>query len=1161
MTATFRNVTLNDVIWELQKQTDFTFIYSTADVQKVKVNEVNAVRAEVTEILDKCLENSGLTYTIYNGVVAIKKTQNTAVAIVAPQQRVAINGQIVDITGDPLPGVNVVVKGTQTGAISDMNGNFSVTIEGTTATLLFSFIGYASQEVVATAGKSIKVIMKDDTELLDEVVVVAYGQQRKEAITGAVANIKSDLIERRPISSAVAALEGQALGVQVNNSYGEPGKDPEIRIRGFNSINGDNKPLYVLNGVPMSGNMSDINPSDIESITVLKDAASAALYGNKAAAGVVLITTKSGKVGEENLEIQATINQGIYQRGMKEYERLNAYDFMEAYWQAHRNSLYTVDQEKNTGKYATWTDANKDVLENVRSKIGEDYNIFNKSWEELFDANGKLAPGTQIEKGYLDDLDWYEPMIRNGSRGDYNINARGGSKKASYYLGLGYLTEEGFMKKASSDRFSGNARIDVKPTEWLKLGGTLNASYQEFDFMKGDPTDNGTSIINPFNYARNMAPIYPIHVHATEDIGNYKKGDYILDELGNKIFDRGSDRSQYQNRHIVWETELDQNKKYRSTIDMTAYANITFLKDFVLTITGNLNNRNTSEKTYNSAVIGDGEGAGRMKQTDYRYKDYMFQQLLNWNRSFNEVHNVEALVGHENYYYNRQYTYLYKTNEKFPGLMELSNFSTFSSTNGYQSGYRTEGYFTRLGYNYNDKYFVDASFRRDGSSRFYTDKRWGNFWSIGGSWIISNEEFMRNVSWINNLKLRAAYGEVGKESSVDYYAWMALYTSTQNGGEGAFYRRQFEAKDITWEKVKSLSIALESRLFNRVNFSIEYFDKTSDDLLFDLTLPLSIGSKPDIPRPIQTVNFGSIANRGFEIGLDVDIVKTRDWKLNMGTNLNFMKNKVVKLPKEYGETGYVSGNRRYLVGHSRYAWWLYQYEGVDKSNGRSVYEFNDTDYYIKNDNYSGSAAMVGDDKRTEATETMDYTIIDGVAYSYTATYAKKDWSGSAIPKLYGSFTTAVTYKDFQLSALFTFQTGGKVLDSPYRSLMAVSETPGALHKDVLNSWTPEDAGIGIDKNATPALNTNHSGSSNMTSSRFLKSSDYFMIKNVTLSYNIPRTFLDKFNIKGLMLSASTENLGIFTKRRGMNVQQAWSGSITNGYPPARVFSFGLNLKF
>ncbi|MDH6341802.1 TonB-linked SusC/RagA family outer membrane protein [Parabacteroides sp. PFB2-12] len=1057
-------------------------------------------------------------------------------------QSVRVTGTIQDEEGEPVIGATIQVKGTSQGTISDYDGKFELQA-AQNATLLISYVGMVAQELKVSP--SMRIVMAADSKTLDEVIVVAYGQQRKEAITGAVSNLKSEAIERRPIASATAALEGQALGVQVNNSYGEPGAEATIRIRGFTSVNGSNAPLYVVNGVPMGGSMSDINPADIESLTVLKDASSAALYGNKAASGVILVTTKSGRIGEEAIRINANISQGWYQRAMKDYKRLDAKQYMEAYWESNRNALYTGDTK---GKYNTYTDANADALEVVRNGVGENYNIFNKSWDNLFDANGKIAAGTEILDGYKDDLDWYDPIERTGNRSQYGINASGGTKKGAYYMSLGYLNEEGFMKKSSGERLTANLKVDVKPTSWLKMGSTINASTQYYNSMTGD-TDSNNSYINPFYFARNMAPIYPVHLH------DPATGAYVLDLYGNQQYDSGSSgRGQNSNRHIVWETELNQDKKYRTTVDGTAYADIMLPYNFTVTLKGNMNMKNYSNKTYNNAIIGDGAGSGgRMSKTDHRYRTVVFQQLVNWHQTFKEKHSVEVLVGHESFSRKYDYDYNYKTGEKFANMMELSNFATMSSILGYQEGYKTEGFLSRAAYNYDQTYFVEGSFRRDGSSRFHKDHRWGNFWSLGGSWIASNEAFIRQFEWIDYLKLRAGYGEVGQEASVDYYAWMGLYNSTVNGGNGAYYKYQNEALDITWETSRSASFALETNLFKRLNLSVEYYQRGSSNLLFDVNLPASMGSvNTGKERPTVTKNFGTLVNKGWEIGIDGDIVKTKDFNWNLGVNINTLKNKIKKLPVEYGGKGSINGTKRYFEGHSIYDFWMYQFEGIDKSNGRSLYRMDDEKYYVE----GTTTETAGKSKLT-----TDYTVIDGKPYVYNTTYAVKDWSGSAIPDLFGSFTTSFRYKGFELSGLFTYQVGGKMIDYSYNSLMSFGTSPSALHVDVLKAWKHEDASTGIDPNGIPTINTTLSTYNNATSSRQLISSDYFVVKNVTLSYAIPRKVLKPIGLNGLTLSVAGENLAIFTKKQGMNPQQSFNGTNYNAYVPARVITFGLNLNF
>lgn len=428
------------------------------------------------------------------------------------------------------------------------------------------------------------------------------------------------------------------------------------------------------------------------------------------------------------------------------------------------------------------------------------YNIYNKGDEELFDANGKLT-GT-VKPLIAEDLDWFKPIERLGYRQEYNMSANAASEKSSFYLSAAYLDEKGYVKSSDFSRFNGRANVSVTPRKWIKIGMNLAGSYQESNFTD---TDGENSYINPFYYSRFMAPIYPVHQH---DLSS-ANGDYILDGAGNKQYDDGNSRGQNENRHIAWELEDNLAKSYRTTLNGQLYADIKFLKDFTFSIKGDMSLRNSEAQTYNNALIGDGAGSnGRASRTIYRYMNYTFQQQLTWQRTFGE-HNVDALLGHENYYYHYNYLYNYKTNQTFPGQTTLNNFSEMTTMTDYYNDVRSESYLARARYNFANKYFAEASFRRDGSSRFHPDHRWGNFWSVGGSWVLSNEDFIKAIPQINSLKFRASYGEVGNDQGVGYYAYMALYAMVQNGGKGGAYKSQNDATNIKWETAASWSAALE----------------------------------------------------------------------------------------------------------------------------------------------------------------------------------------------------------------------------------------------------------------------------------------------------------------------------------------------------------------
>lgn len=1065
-------------------------------------------------------------------------------------QTLTVSGVVVsEEDGEPVVGASVLVKGENLGVITNVDGKFTISnVPASAKTLVISFVGMKKQEVAIEP--NLKIQLANDSQMLDEVVVtVAYGTAKKSSLTGAISTVDQKQIEMRPTSSVTTALEGTTSGVQINSTYGSPGSSPSIRIRGIGTVNGDSDPLYVVDGVPFGGNISDINPVDIESISVLKDAASCALYGNRASNGVILITTKRGK--SDKISFDLRINQGVYQRGIKEYKRTSPNQFMEASWMNLKNARITAgDDAATAAQYAS---------ENLISE--QLYlNIYNKADHELFDANGKLVAGAAILPGYADDLDWYSQAIRSGYRQEYSFSGNTANEKSDYYFSLGYLDEQGYVTNSDFNRLSARTSMNFAPKKWFKAGLNITASHQVMNATNGN---SDASFTNAFMYCRQIAPIYPVHLHNVD-------GSYRLDANGVRQYAPGyytndedidiQTRSQYSDRHVIWENELDKDKTVRNTMQGIAYADFKFLRDFTFTLKGDLNVRNSENRTYNNATIGDGKGSGgRSSRTVYRYKNYTFQQQLRWNHEFGK-HMLDVLAAHECYSYNYDYLYGYKTTEIFEGKGNLSNFTDISSLNGYENNYNTESYLGRIRYNYADKYNLEVSFRRDGSSRFAKNNRWGNFGSIGANWIISEEEFMKPVTWVNQLKLRANYGQVGNDAGAGYYGYMALYSRSQNANLGAYFLSQNEALDLKWETGEAFGFALEGRFFKRWNFGIEYFDKRNKDLLFDVYLPLSAGAT-STSSAVATVakNLGTISNRGFEINTDVDVFKNPNWRVNLAANASFVKNKVVTLP-EQNKDGIISGSYKIVEGKSRYEFYVYTFEGVDQLTGNSLYKTNLEDYFIK----QADGSILGNAEGTDITDNA--TLINGTYYVNNTTYAQKEFHGSALPKVFGSFTGTVSYKSLTLSALFTYSLGGKTYDGVYSSLMRTGSSPGNYHADIMKSWTAAPEGMTEDspnrllKDGIPQINYSMSTYNNSASSRWLTSSDYLVVKNITLSYQLPKSLVKHLDLQGVSVSASCENLWTFTARQGMNPQQSFSGSQSNYLVTPRVFSVGVNIK-
>ena len=1056
---------------------------------------------------------------------------------------------------EPIIGATIQVVGNAgIGTITDYDGNFTLDVPEGMKTLRITYVGMEPLEV-AVSTKTLRIQLRNDVHTLDEVVVVAYGTQKKTSLTGSIQEVKSEAIELRPTSSVASALEGSVTGVQVNSTVGAPGEDPQIRIRGVGTVNGSSSPLYILDGVPYSGSISDLNPQDIESMSVLKDAASAALYGNRASNGVILITTKKGKQGKMNITFD--VKQGTYSRGIAEYDRLGAREWMEAQWLNMKNNRMAAgDDAATAGAYAS-----KHLIAD-RLQL----NIFDKADEALFTADGKLVSDARIKGTYGEDLDWYKQAIGHGYRQEYNFNANGATEKSDYLVSLGYLDEQGYLKTSGFDRLSARLSGNIQPAEWLKVGVSLNATHQNFNAGYG----TGNANTNPFNFCRKISPIYPVHAH------DLTTGEYYLDGMGNLMYDGGSyidpdgqvvhTRNQYPDRHIIWENQLNTDKIIRNTVNSIAYANIILPYNFTLSLKGSLNLSNDSENKYYSAVIGDGKANnGRLRRTDVRQKNYTFQQQLHWRQEFG-VHSVDALLGHESYKLTRNYMASGKDSEIVPNLTNLLNFTQFAQLLDYNDNYTLESYLGRVRYGYDSRYNIEFSFRRDGSSRFAKNARWGNFWSTGASWVISNEKFMKQYDWVNYLKLRADYGEVGNDSGSGLYGYMALYQQDVHAGKGAYYISQLPNEDLKWETGQSWGVAIEGRLFNKLNFNVEYFDRRNKDLIFNVYNPLSAGATDTtIPQSVTTMNLGTISNHGVEISGDMDVYKSKNWSVNVGASITFEKNKVVKLP-EQNRDGIIDGTKKIVEGMDRYQFYTYTWEGVNTKNGLSLYKFNSDEYF-----FTDGGTTYGNPAGTEITGSQKnaVVVIDGTPYSYLTTYGKREFHGSAMPTAYGSFNFSVSYKAFSLYTLFTYQLGGKVMDSNYQLLMNSQSTPTALHKDVLKGWTAEQATAtdAIDRNGVPKLSdapvivSGLEADLNATSSRWLTSASYLILKNINLSYQLPKELVRKAGIENVMLTLTCENLFTLTSRKGMNPQQNFAGTQSATFVTPRIFSAGVNIKF
>ena len=1022
-----------------------------------------------------------------------------------------VRGTVVDDKGEPVIGASVQLKSDKTkGASTDIDGNFTLSVPNN-AVLVVSSIGMVSQEV--TAKPVMKITLKSDTKILDDVVVVAYGTAKKSSLTGASTSVDKKQLEMRPVSNLSNALSGVAPGVQTTTANGQPGSSVGIRIRGFGSINASSSPLYIVDGAPYDGNISDLNPADIENMTILKDAASTAIYGSSAGNGVVLITTKKGRA-ESKPTIQLSMSLGTSERAIPEYERVGVMDYYPVIWK----QLYNREIYKN-GK--TPTEAGELASKNVFDELK--YNPFKGvEGSKIVGIDGKLNPQATTLL-YGDDLDWEKAMTRKALRQEYNLTLNQQSEKSDSYASIGYVKDNGYVIKSDFERFSGRVNGNYSPTSWLKTGLNISAFR-----TKSNSVNNGgdyeTSYVNPFYFSRFMGPIYPVYLH------DEVTGEYILDASGNKIYDyekaRGSGAS--SGRHVIAENLYNNILNERDGINTRTYLDFTLREGLKFTTNLSYDNTNSSSSSYMNRIVGDSKDKGSLNKVNIRTTTYNFNQLLNYQKSFNNIHNIEVLLGHENYYFQYQYHSSTKGKQILDDLYEYGNFITPEDLSSSTDNYRKEGYFTRLKYNYSNKYMAEFSYRKDGSSRFEKSSRWGDFWATGLSWRIIEEDFMKPATWVDDLKLRASYGLTGNDALDTYYAYQTLYAIGWNNYDnpGILFSR-LGNPNLLWETQISSDIALEFGFFKRLKGTIEFFNKESKDLLFGLPLAVSTGNTS------IDANVGKVRNTGVELDLNYNVIKTKDFNWSIAFNATHLKNKIVKLPEDRKEI--ISGTKKLMEGRSINDFWLRQYKGVDPKDGMPLYVFDSKNTY---------------DSKTER-------IVNGDTLTVSQSKAQYGYNGSSIPTLYGGFNTTMSYKNFDLFASFGYQIGGKVYDGTYASLMAMDGMGRAIHVDAMNkSWQKEG-----DITDVPRLDAGESTNINASSDRWLTSGTSLMMKNLTLGYRIPKTLLNRFEITNARLTLSGENLFLISARKGLNPMFSYSGTTSNVYSAARTYSVGLQLTF
>lgn len=1040
----------------------------------------------------------------------------------------AVTGTVVSQEdGQPIIGATVRVVGASAGAVTDADGKFSISMPAGHNKLKVTYVGMVDQDVTVS-GNSVRVVLVPDQTNLDEVMVVAYGTAKKSAFTGSAAVIKSDDIAKISSSNAMSALSGKVSGVQINSATGAPGQESfSIRIRGISSINAGNDPLIIVDGAPYNGDINNLNQNDIASMTVLKDAASAALYGARGANGVVIITTKNGREGTSSITVDA--KWGANTRGVEFY---NTVESPAAYYEAYYQSL----KNYRTGLGDDATTAHRWALNNMFSG-GYDlgYNVYTvPEGQDFIGPNGKLNPNATLGRvinvngtEYLLYPDsWRDAAYQTGVRQEYNITATGSNEKGSFYGSAGYLKNEGISIGSDYARFTGRLKADYQLRSWLKLSGNFNYAHYKANSL----ADDGGSTVGNIFMVKNMAPIYPLYIRdAAGNILQDSKTGLAMYDWGDGSV-TGLTRPTMTGSNPIFANYFDKNQNEGNSLDATGTAEIRFLKDFKFTSANTVMLDETRFTYTNNPYYGQfAANNGSVQKAHVRTWAYNYQQLLNWHHLFDK-HDVEVMLGHE--YYRTRYYYLTASKNNMFSVFndELAGAVNTGSMNSYTTDYNVEGWFGRVQYNYDNKYFGSLSYRRDASSRFHPDHRWGNFWSLGGAWIISKEKWF-NAPWVDELKFKASYGEQGNDN-IGSYLYTDTYSIVPSGdGAGVTPSSTKGNETITWEKNGNFNTGFEFSFFRgRLAGSIEYFYRRTSDMLAFFALPASSGWSGYYD------NVGNMQNMGAEVELDGTLIRTKDFEWGLNVNFTAYKNKITSIAEKNktqtveGSEGYASGSYFYGEGESLYTFYMPKYAGVDE-NGQSMFYKDQLD---ENGNIIG----------------RETTTTPGEATYYLC--------GTALPWAYGGFGTRFSYKGFDLAIDFNYQLGGQIYDSDYAGMMGITSSGrgSAIHADLLNSWTEENPNTNIPKLVIDDT------SATTTSDRFLIGASYLSLQNLNFGYTFPTKMMSKIGIGKLRVYLTATNLWLWSKRQGLDPRQSITGGASSAYYSAmRTISGGITVTF
>lgn len=1045
-------------------------------------------------------------------------------------QRV-VTGVVTNDKGEKLPGVTVLVKGSTTGTTTDGDGRYSIKVPPGAGVLVFTFVGMVTQEVAVSNRTTLNVKLQLTDLRIDELVVVGYGSAKRATTTGAIVSVDEKRLQSAQVSSLASALQGVSSGVQAVNTTGQPGSGASVAIRGVGSLSSSSSPLIVVDGVPYNASLSTLNPSDVRSMTVLKDAAAASIYGSRAANGVIVITTNLGeKDRKPYVEIRSTY--GVSNRAVAPIKLTDTKTYMELQWEALRNGY--VDNG------TAMEEANRLASTDIIGWIG--INPYGPNNPEPVGADGRLKAGLTP----LWNDSWDKAIIGNGTRWEVNASVRGGSNSTRYYLSMANLDEKGMMLASGFSRKSVRLNLANTTTAWLKTDANLSFSSSTVNF--NDSQDS--NVRNGALYGLNMPGFYPIYQR------NRTTGDYLLDANGKRMYDYGNYRtSSFKTSNLIDELSKRIDRTERNLFTFRGSVEIDFGQLLQVGALGGLKLKSSlssdfnfyNSKSYSPSFTAVGESdvkqnlattsASRGHTTS---RSVTQNNLLTYDRTFG-LHSLNLLLGQELYEYRTQSLSGSRNSFPIPGVTEPSLGSELASFSGSSDIQRLLSLFTRIEYSFNEKYNLSLSLRRDGSSRFHPDNRWGTFYAVGASWNMHREPFMSQLQGIIDLlKLRISYGSSGNERISSYYAYQNIYSSNRITTIPGIAPATLGNPNLRWEANVATNVGADFGLFgNRLTGSLEYFSRTSNDLIYSMPLARSSGYSSYLD------NVGATRNSGLELELKGVILNRRNIRWSMGINLTHLKNEITDFPRDEVITTY----NRLKKGSDIYAFYLKEWAGMSKANEQ---------LYVRN-----SAGKIVESSKSKGGEAMWYLIDKETGQKYktnNAGIADRMDAGTPIPTVYGGISTELKVYNFNISALMSYSIGGKLYTGgSYTTWFGTGISKARpFAAEMVNRWTPENQSSDLPRLTTKSTTYGWGE----VSTRHLYSGSYARLKNLTVGYSFTDRLLKRSGISAAEIFIQGENLVTLFGIKGVEPEIAGFGGVTGyNYPISKVISMGVKLGF